>query len=71
MSHVFSLVDKTVDKYLARKFTHLSVNFGCTGGQHRSVFCANMLSEHLKTKYDINVELQHREIEEKTILTRN
>ncbi len=70
MSHVFSLVDKTVERYLTRKFTHLSVSFGCTGGQHRSVFCANMMADHLKSKYDIVVDSYHREIEEKTILTR-
>lgn len=68
MSHVFSLVDKAIEKYQARKFTHLSVNFGCTGGQHRSVFCANMLASHLKSKFDIQILLAHREIENGTTL---
>jgi len=62
-NHVFGLVDKSVETYLRRKFTHLQVNFGCTGGQHRSVFCANLLADHLKKKFDIEVELHHTEME--------
>lgn len=67
INHVFGLVDKSVEIYQRRKFTHLQVNFGCTGGQHRSVFCANLLSEHLKNKYDIEVELHHLEQEKITL----
>lgn len=63
MNHVYGLVDKTIENYLARKFTHLMVSFGCTGGQHRSVFCANMLADHLKKKYQIHIVLHHNEIE--------
>ncbi len=63
LSHVFSLVDSTVDNYRSRNFSNLSVSFGCTGGQHRSVYCANRLVQHLKTAYDINIKLTHREIE--------
>ncbi|MFA4851295.1 MAG: RNase adapter RapZ [Bacteroidales bacterium] len=62
MNHVYGLVDKTVENYIKRNFFHLQVNFGCTGGQHRSVFCANMLAEHLQIKYDVDVELHHREL---------
>ena len=62
LSHVYALVDASVDRYLSRGFTHLTVDFGCTGGQHRSVYCAERLSEHLKSKYpQVNVELSHRE----------
>ena len=57
---VFALVDTSVDNYLERKFTHLMVNFGCTGGQHRSVYFAEQLVKHLKEKYpNTNVLLKH------------
>lgn len=58
--HAFAIIDASVDNYMERKFNHLMVNFGCTGGQHRSVFFAESLSKHLKEKYpDINVLLRH------------
>lgn len=63
MNHVYGLVDKTVENYLARKFTHLMISFGCTGGQHRSVFCANVLADHLKKKSGLRINLHHTEIE--------
>jgi RNase adaptor protein for sRNA GlmZ degradation len=62
MNHVYGLVDKTIENYLSRKFSHLMVSFGCTGGQHRSVFCANMLQEHIIRKYKVNTILNHREL---------
>ena len=58
--NVFALIDASVDNYLERNFTHLTVNFGCTGGQHRSVYFAELLSIHLKEKYPtINILLRH------------
>jgi len=68
MNHVYGLVGKTVDNYLKREFSHLQVNFGCTGGQHRSVFCANLLAEDLENKYDIEIELQHKALEKLNLL---
>lgn len=59
LSSVFELVDNSVDNYLKREFTQLHVAFGCTGGQHRSVFCAQQLAEHLQRKYKIKVALTH------------
>ena len=59
----YRLIDISVENYIKRKFANLMVSFGCTGGQHRSVFCANMLAEHLKKKFDIKIELHHRELE--------
>lgn len=49
---VYAMVEQSVDKYLERGFTDFMVSFGCTGGQHRSVFSAEQLSQHLADKYD-------------------
>ncbi len=61
------LVEQTVDKYLNREFKHLQIAFGCTGGQHRSVYCAERMAENLREKYEdkINIKLIHREQEAK------
>ena len=58
---VFNLIKLSVDNYLERKFTHLTVSFGCTGGQHRSVYFAESLSEYLQETYNqkIKVVLRH------------
>ena len=61
LNSAFSLVDQSVGVYLDRKFSHLSVQFGCTGGQHRSVYSAERLAEHLKTKFPVRIVLHHRE----------
>jgi aminoglycoside/choline kinase family phosphotransferase len=61
LNSVISIVDQSVKNYLERGFTHLSVSFGCTGGQHRSVYAAEKLSEFLKNNYPVNVVLIHRE----------
>ncbi|MCI9607735.1 MAG: phosphotransferase [Muribaculaceae bacterium] len=61
LESVYSLVDASVERYISRGFTSLSVAFGCTGGRHRSVYCAEHLAAHLAAKYRITVELKHRE----------
>ncbi|MDO4164993.1 MAG: RNase adapter RapZ [Bacteroides sp.] len=61
LEHVYALVDASVKRYMERGFTHLSVSFGCTGGQHRSVYCAQHLAEHLHTTFGVRVNLVHRE----------
>lgn len=59
-NHVCAIVDMSVDNYLERKFNHLTVNFGCTGAQHRSVYFAERTAAHLRAKYpQIVVELKH------------
>lgn len=60
---VFMLVSNSVEVYLSRKFSNLSVSFGCTGGQHRSVYAAEKLAEFLRNNYPVSVVLQHREQE--------
>lgn len=61
MEQTYSLVDSTIETYLNRGFKDLMVNFGCTGGQHRSVYCADRMFDHLKEKYDVNLFLTHIE----------
>ena len=61
LSHVYELADAHVKRYMERKFTNLMFSFGCTGGQHRSVYCAQHLAEYLAKKYNITVVLYHRE----------
>jgi aminoglycoside/choline kinase family phosphotransferase len=63
LNSVFDLVDISVEDYLRRGFESLMVSFGCTGGQHRSVYAADALSRHLKNKFGVKVELQHVEQE--------
>lgn len=48
---VFSLIEPAVRNFLSRDFTFMNVSFGCTGGQHRSVFMAEELASHLKTTF--------------------
>ncbi|MFB3819592.1 MAG: phosphotransferase [Candidatus Methylomirabilales bacterium] len=60
LNHVFALIDQTVENYRSRNFTDLLVAFGCTGGQHRSVYCAERLAAHLRERFDVDLELRHR-----------
>lgn len=61
LQSVYDLVDHHVERFIERDFTNLQVSFGCTGGQHRSVYCAESLAKHLKEKYKVKIELIHRE----------
>ena len=63
LSHVFSLVDASIANYVQRGFSSLMVSFGCTGGQHRSVYLAEHLAEHLREKSQVEVSVQHTELE--------
>ncbi len=59
LNSVWDLVDINVEDYLKRGFASLHINFGCTGGQHRSVFAAEQTARHLKNKYKVKVNLIH------------
>lgn len=59
LNSVWDLIDITVQEYLKRGFENLMINFGCTGGQHRSVYAAEQTARHLRNKYKVKVELNH------------
>ena len=61
LENAYALVDASVKRYMERGFSNLMVCFGCTGGQHRSVYSAQHMAEHLNKKFGVRVELIHRE----------
>ena len=62
MNSTFELVQNAVNNYIERGFSYLSVGYGCTGGQHRSVYCANKLAQMLNGTEGVRIILKHREI---------
>jgi aminoglycoside/choline kinase family phosphotransferase len=63
MASVMSLVDASVSNYQQRGFKNLMVSFGCTGGQHRSVYLAEQLARRLRSRSGVDVIVKHRELE--------
>jgi aminoglycoside/choline kinase family phosphotransferase len=63
LKNIFNIMDQIVINYQKLNFTDLMIAFGCTGGQHRSVYCANRLHDYLNKNYNIYVEIRHRELE--------
>ena len=63
LDSVYKLADAHVRRYIQRGFTSLMFSFGCTGGQHRSVYSAQHLAEHIHKKFGIEVRIVHREQE--------
>lgn len=63
LENAFNLVDTSIENYITRGFTNLMVSFGCTGGQHRSVYCAEEMAKHLHDKYKVKVNLMHSELD--------
>jgi len=63
LAHVLSLVDASVSQYQSRGFKSLMVSFGCTGGQHRSVYLAEQLAKHLRANNGVEVAVRHIELE--------
>jgi RNase adaptor protein for sRNA GlmZ degradation len=64
LENVFGTVDITINDYLQRGFDQLTISFGCTGGQHRSVFAAEQMKVHLKEIYNIDAAILHLEQDE-------
>ncbi|MHB2025870.1 MAG: RapZ C-terminal domain-containing protein [Elusimicrobiota bacterium] len=67
LSHVNNLIGDTVENYKNRNFTDLFVAFGCTGGRHRSVYCAERLAEFLIKKHKIGVQISHEETQSRML----
>ena len=65
LNSVFDIVDISVEDYIKRGFKSLMMSFGCTGGQHRSVYAADSLARHLKNKFGVKIDLHHIEQESK------
>ena len=63
LESVYKVVDINIQNYLDRNFEHLQINFGCTGGQHRSVYCAEQTAKYIQTKYNLAAEIKHIERE--------
>ncbi|MCD8291845.1 MAG: phosphotransferase [Prevotella sp.] len=61
LDSVYKLADAHVSRYIQRGFTNLMFCFGCTGGQHRSVYAAQHLAEHIYEKFGVEVQVIHRE----------
>ncbi len=61
LDNIYPLIDRHVQRYIDRGFTDLMVSFGCTGGQHRSVYAAQRVAEHISKQFKVKVSLVHRE----------
>ena len=66
---IYKLADSHIKRYMERGFTDLMFSFGCTGGQHRSVYAAQRTAEHIARKFGIKVHLIHREQETEKFIT--
>ncbi|MBQ0087835.1 MAG: phosphotransferase [Prevotellaceae bacterium] len=62
LENIYKIVDRHVQRYIEREFTDLMFSFGCTGGQHRSVYSAQHVADYIRKKYGIEVILYHREL---------
>ena len=62
LRHVFAIIEQAAASYQQRNFQHLAVNFGCTGGRHRSVYCAERMAAHLQRLSAAIIRLEHLEM---------
>jgi aminoglycoside/choline kinase family phosphotransferase len=61
LNDVYNIIDIAVENYMERGFDSLMINFGCSGGQHRSVYAADAVVRHLRNKYGVKIQLNHIE----------
>lgn len=61
LNNIYNILDISVEDYIKRGFEQLMISFGCTGGQHRSVYAADAAARHLRNKFGVKIELEHRE----------
>lgn len=59
LNGVYNIIDISVEDYIKRDFSDLMINFGCTGGQHRSVYAAEQTARHLSNKFKVKVRVEH------------
>ncbi|HQB28566.1 MAG TPA: RNase adapter RapZ [Paludibacter sp.] len=69
LEQAYAMVDASVKRYKERKFIHLMVCFGCTGGRHRSVYAAQKMAERIRQLFDVEVQLVHREQNIETVFS--
>jgi len=62
LDNVEKIINEAIKEYQKNNYNELMISFGCTGGQHRSVYCAEQITKRLKSKFNINIELIHREL---------
>lgn len=65
LNNVYDIVDPAIENYIERNFSSLMISFGCTGGQHRSVYSAEATAQHIKEKFNDKIEVfvKHNEYE--------
>jgi aminoglycoside/choline kinase family phosphotransferase len=63
LERTFSLVEQSVEEYRSLNYNRLMVSYGCTGGQHRSVYCAERLQEFIEKRLNVKTKLVHRELD--------
>ena len=64
LKSVYGIIDMAIENYIERDFTDLMISFGCTGGQHRSVYASEKTKKHISNKFpDVNIILRHLQIE--------
>ncbi len=63
LKNVKTIIDQSINNYRKRKFNNLQINFGCTGGRHRSVYSTSKIAEYIANKFpDVKVEVSHMEL---------